>query len=142
MEERQKPVPVLDDLSRVYWEAGGEGRLLIQRCRGCGEHQFYPRGHCVHCFGRDLDWVQASGAGRLHTFSVVHRTSDPAFADDVPYVFAIVELDEGPRLTVNVIDTPLSELCCDMPVRVVFSRLTDEIAVPNATASTERQEEP
>ena len=140
-EQPKKPVPVLDDLSRVYWDAAGEGRLLIQRCRACGEHQFYPRGHCVHCFGSDLEWVRASGTGRLHTFSVVYRTSDPTLAEDLPYVFAIVELDEGPRLTVNVVDTPPSELLCDMPVRVVFTRLSDEIALPNATARTNRQEE-
>jgi uncharacterized OB-fold protein len=128
-----RPLPVLDDLSRVYWGAACEGRLLLQRCQACGEHQFYPRRHCVHCFAPDPDWVEAKGTGRLHTFSVVHRTSAPGFAGDVPYVFAVVELDEGPRLTANVLDTPLDELACDLPVRVVFTRVSDEIALPNVT---------
>jgi uncharacterized OB-fold protein len=128
-----KPLPILDDLSRVYWEAAREERLVIQRCPACGEHQLYPRGHCSHCFAPGPEWVEAKGTGRLHTFSVVHRTSDAAFADDVPYVFGIVELDEGPRLTVNVVDTPLDELECDMAVRIVFTRATDEISLPNAT---------
>ena len=134
MSEYVKPLPVLgDDLSRAYWEAAREGRLLVQRCRACGEHQLYPRGHCVHCFAPDPEWVEAKGTGRLHTFSVVHRTATPGFADEVPYVFGIVELDEGPRLTVNVVDTPLEELRCDLPVRVVFTRVTDELALPNVT---------
>ena len=128
-----KPLPILDDLSRVYWEAAREGRLLVQRCRACGEHQFYPRRHCVHCFAPEPEWVEAKGTGRLHTFSVVHRTATPGFAEEVPYVFGIVELDEGPRLTVNVVDTPLEELRCDLPVRVVFTRVTDELALPNVT---------
>jgi hypothetical protein len=132
--EEGKPLPVLgDDLSRAYWEAAREGRLLIQRCSACGEHQFYPRGHCVHCSASGPEWVEAKGTGRLHTFSVVHRTATPGFQDDVPYVFGIVELDEGPRLTVNVVDTPHEELACDMPVRLVFVQATDEIVLPNVT---------
>lgn len=134
MSEYVKPLPVLgDDLSRAYWGAAREGRLLVQRCRACGEHQFYPRRHCVHCFAPDPEWVEAKGTGRLHTFSVVHRTATPGFAEEVPYVFGIVELDEGPRLTVNVVDTPLEELRCDLPVRVVFTRVTDELALPDVT---------
>ncbi len=135
MSEYAKPLPVLDDLSRVYWKAAREGRLLLQRCRACGEHQFYPRRHCVHCFAPDTEWVDAKGTGRLHTFSVVYRTATPGFGEDVPYVFAIVELEEGPRLTVNVVDTPLEELRCDVPVRVVFTSATDDFALPNVTLS-------
>jgi len=127
-----KPVPHPDDLSRPYWEAAREGKLLLQRCSSCGEHQFYPRPFCLACRGSELEWIEATGRGRLHTFSVVHRTADRAFAADVPYVFAVVELDEGPRLTVNVVDTALETLECDIPVRVVFTSIGDDTTVPNA----------
>jgi uncharacterized OB-fold protein len=134
MAEHGKPLPVLgDELSAGYWGAAREGRLLIQRCATCGEYQFYPRGHCVHCFADAPEWVEAKGTGRLHTFSVVHRTATPGFAGEVPYVFGVVELDEGPRLTVNVVDTPLDELACDLPVRIVYTKATDEITLPNVT---------
>jgi uncharacterized OB-fold protein len=123
---------VPDDLSRPYWEGAREGKLVLQRCKSCGEHQFYPRPFCVACRGSDLEWVEASGRGRLHTFSVVHRTADRAFAAEVPYAFAVVELDEGPRLTVNVVDTPLDALRCDAPVRMVFTDLDDRTTIPNA----------
>jgi uncharacterized OB-fold protein len=135
----EKPLPVLgDELSRTYWEAAREGRLLIQRCAACGEYQFYPRGHCVRCFEPKPEWVEAKGTGRLHTFSVVQRTATAAFAEDVPYAFGIVELDEGPRLTVSVVDTPLEELACGMPVRIVFTSATAEITLPNVTRTEAR----
>ena len=127
-----KPLPVLDDLSRPYWEAARKGTLLLQRCATCGRHQFYPRPFCLSCAGSDLEWVEATGTGTLHTFAVVHRTADPAFADDVPYVFAVVELSEGPRLTVNVVDTPSESLRCDMRVRIIFADVGDDAAIPNA----------
>ena len=129
-----KPLPVPDDLSRPYWEAARDGTLLLQRCTSCGTHQFYPRPFCLACSGSDLEWVEATGKGSLHTFAVVHRTADPAFADDVPYVFAVVKLSEGPHLTVNVVDTPAESLRCDMPVQIVFTDIGDA-AVPNVRGS-------
>jgi uncharacterized OB-fold protein len=126
-----KPVPVPDDLTAPYWRAAREGRLVLQRCSSCGEHQFYPRPFCLACRSTDLEWVDATGRGRLQAFSVVHRTADRAFAGDAPYVFGVVELDEGPHLTVNVLDTALDSLRCDMPVRVVFTEVDGAIALPN-----------
>ena len=126
-----RPLPVVDDLTKPYWDAASEGRLLLQRCASCGEHQFYPRPFCLACEGDDLEWVEASGRGRLHTFSVVHRTADAAFQPMLPYAFGVVRLDEGPFLTVDVVDTPLEDLRCDLPVRIVFTEV-DGVALPNA----------
>jgi uncharacterized OB-fold protein len=117
------PVPIPDAHSAAYWEAAADGRLLIQRCSACGAHQFYPRQHCVQCFAADPAWVEARGTGRLHTFTVVHKTPNAEFAHACPYVFAIVELDEGPRIATRVVDVELDALRCDMPVRVVFGDL-------------------
>jgi uncharacterized protein len=125
-----RPAPIPDELSEVYWKAAAEEKLVLQRCTVCGEHQFYPRGHCSHCFAFELEWVTASGHGVLHTYSVVYRTASSVFQGRVPYVFAIAELEEGPRLTVNVIDTPLEDLRCDMPVEVVFDHETDDFVLP------------
>jgi len=75
MSEYVKPLPVLgDDLSRAYWEAAREGRLLVQRCRACGEHQLYPRGHCVHCFAPDPEWVEAKGTDGMKR---LYRSPEP-----------------------------------------------------------------
>jgi len=115
---RPKPVPLTDGLSREYWDAARDGTLLIQRCAACGAHQFYPRRHCTKCFAPDPDWVAASGRGTLHTFSVVYRSANPEFADDCPYVFAIVELEEGVRMATRIVQADPDELACDAPVRV------------------------
>jgi uncharacterized OB-fold protein len=133
MAESGKPLPISDEVSAPYWDAAREGRLLLQRCTACGRHQFYPRGHCAGCFADAPEWVEAAGTGRLHTFTVVHRTAAAGFRDEVPYAFAIVELDEGPRMTANVVDTPLDSLRCDMAVHVVFTPAGDAV-LPNVTA--------
>lgn len=74
----------------------------------------------MHCGSAEVEWLEAAGTGRLHTFSVIHRTPNEEFAPFTPYVFAIVELDEGPRMATNIVDVPHAELACEMPVRVVF----------------------
>jgi uncharacterized protein len=119
--------PLADGLSAAYWDAARDGTLLIQRCARCGRHQFYPRAHCAACFAPDPAWVPASGRGRLHTYTVSYRTPNAEFAADCPYVLAIIELDEGPRLTARILGEAgdLSDgLGCDARVRVVFTPRT------------------
>jgi len=112
--------PITDQRSQEWFHAAARGELLIQRCADCEAFQWYPRGHCAACGSPNVDWHQAQGTGTLHTFSVVHRTPNAEFADETPYVFAIVELVEGVRLTTRIVDVPFEELRCDMPVKVVF----------------------
>jgi uncharacterized protein len=125
MNEDQIPVtdahpPITDHLSEEWFAAAADHRLLIQRCSACDNTQFYPRRLCVHCGSDHVEWLQAAGTGRLHTFSVIHRTPNQEFAPFTPYVFAIVELDEGPRMATNVIGVSHEELRCDMSVKAVF----------------------
>ena len=130
--------PLADGLSAAYWDAARDGTLLIQRCARCGRHQFYPRAHCAACFAPDPAWVPASGRGRLHTYTVIYRTPNAEFAADCPYVLAIVELDEGPRLTARILgeagDLP-DGLACDARVRVVFTPRTDDKTASDNTAT-------
>jgi uncharacterized OB-fold protein len=122
--------PIADAHSAKWWEAAADGRLLLQRCNACGARQFYPRAHCTSCLAPDPAWVEASGTGTLHTFTVVRKTPNAAFADDCPYVFAIVELDEGPRVTTRIVDADPAVLRCDQPVRVVFPEIDGEPVLP------------
>lgn len=131
--ERTVVVPEPDDSSEPYWRAARERRLLIQRCRACGVHQFYPRPFCVRCLAPDPEWVAARGTGRIQTFSIVHRTSDLRFADDVPYALAIVTLDEDVQMTARIVDAPFERLRCDLPVRVVFEDVAPDVALPQFT---------
>jgi uncharacterized OB-fold protein len=134
MSESAKPLPILDGLSRQWFEAAAEGRLLIQRCTACGRFQFYPRVHCVHCFAADPEWHEASGKGTLHTFRVIYQSANPEFAEDCPYVLAIVDLEEGVRMTSRVVDVAEEDIACDMPLRVTFGE-TDGVALPLFTAA-------
>jgi uncharacterized OB-fold protein len=120
MHEQTSILPITDRRSEEWFAAAAEGRLLVQRCTACGRHQFYPRRHCAACGVLDVEWTEATGTGRLHTFTVVHRTPNAEFGARTPYVFAIVELDEGPRMTTSIVGVPFDRLRCDMPVHVVF----------------------
>ncbi|MFN2545727.1 MAG: Zn-ribbon domain-containing OB-fold protein [Actinomycetota bacterium] len=112
------PQPDLE--TQPYWDAAREGRLLIKRCRTCAEAFFYPRTYCPRCWSQDTEWQNSSGRGRVYTFTVVHQNDLPPFNQRVPYVVAIVELDEGVRLTSNIEGVDPDEVACDMPVQVAF----------------------
>jgi uncharacterized protein len=120
-----RPVPWPDTRTAPFWEAAAQGRLLVQECGDCNTLQFYPRGHCVRCLGPNVGWREASGRATLHTYSVVHRAESKEFAADVPYVLAIVDLEEGVRMTSRVIDVEPGRVRCDMPLQVVFRKLED-----------------
>ena len=105
--------------SQPFFDAAREGRLLIQKCAACGRYQFYPRKICVHCGSLDVEWADASGRGVVHTFTVVHRGM-PGWREEGPYVAAIVQLDEGVRMTTNIVECAASDVKIEMPVEVVF----------------------
>ncbi|MFI7015557.1 Zn-ribbon domain-containing OB-fold protein [Streptomyces sp. NPDC050164] len=96
-------LPEPDAFTRTYWDAAAEGRLLIRRCRACGRAHHYPREFCPHCWSEDVVWEPASGRATLYTWSVVHRNELPPFAERTPYVAAVVDLAEGPRMMTEVV---------------------------------------
>ncbi|HEV7801491.1 MAG TPA: OB-fold domain-containing protein, partial [Burkholderiales bacterium] len=94
----ERPIPVPDAATAPYWSAANEGRLVLPRCTACSRWHFYPRALCPYCSSDKLEWQSASGRGEVYSYTVVHRAPSPAFAAEVPYVVAIVELEEGPHL--------------------------------------------
>lgn len=128
-EEWAKPLPQPDGVSARYWEAAAEGKLLIQRCPHCGEHQFYPRALCTTC-GGDPEWVEAAGRGTVHTFTVVRQMGMRPFRDELPYVVAMIELDEGPRIMGNVTDCDPESVEIGTPVEVHFVRVDETTGIP------------
>ena len=117
MTERAFPVP--DAVSLPFWEGIAKGVLRVQRCGACGRHVFYPRAVCPYCASSELDWVDASGRGRIHSYTVVHR-APPEYRDEVPYVVALVELDEGVRMMTRLIDVEPAGMRVDLPVEVAI----------------------
>lgn len=127
--EYRKPLPQPNENSRPFWEGTRAHELRLQRCRQCGKHIFYPRAVCPSCLSERLEWVTAGGEGKIYSYTVVRRAMHPAFQDDVPYVLAIVELDEGPRLTTNIVAAALDEVRVDMRVRAAYDDVTPEITL-------------
>jgi len=93
-------------------------RFTLPRCEGCGKFHFYPRPVCPHCQGAKLAWAEASGKGAVYSHSTVHRAPSPEFKDDVPYVVAIVETDEGPHLLSRVVGISPEKVSIGMRLRV------------------------
>lgn len=125
----EKPLPKPSPISRPFWEGTKAHQLRLQHCRDCGQHIFYPRSLCPFCLSENLEWVTASGRGKVYSYTVVRRAMHPAFREDVPYVFAIVELEEGPRLTTNIVGCPPEEVKVEMPVRATYEDVTPEITL-------------
>lgn len=121
------PTPDLE--TQPFWDAAREGRLLIERCRSCGKAFFYPRPFCPSCWSDDVEWEEASGRATLYTWSVVHRNDLRPFAERVPYVAAIVDLAEGPRMITNLVDCRFEELEIGMPLEAEFRPISDEVTI-------------
>ena len=127
-----RPLPDRDSaVDAQFWEAASEGRLLVQECADCGHRQFFPREWCHLCGSSAVEWLESAGTGHVHTYTVIRRATElPAFAEDVPYVVAYVELDEGVRVCSNVVGCPPDEVEVGLPVEVTFDRVTEELALP------------
>ena len=124
--------PVPQPESDFYWEKCKAHELWLRHCRACDQTYFYPRDICPGCFSRDTDWIQSSGRGTVHTFCIVHRGPNPAFAAKVPYVPAIIDLEGGARMPTNLVEVEAdpSVIKCGMPVEVGFEDLDDKISLP------------
>jgi uncharacterized OB-fold protein len=124
------PIPVPSPASRPFWDAAREKRLVVPKCRACNSTWFPPTPVCPSCGTADHEWVQLSGRGTVFSFVVMHRVYHPGFADKVPYVVAVIELEGGPRLLSNVVGIAPHEVRCDMPVRVTFDERRGEMTIP------------
>jgi hypothetical protein len=130
-EEYRKPLPQPSETSRPFWQGTQARELRLQQCRDCGKRIFYPRAICPFCLSEHLDWVVATGKGKVYSYTVVRRAMHPAFQEDVPYVLAIVELDEGPRLTTNIVGVEPEDVRVDMPVQAAYDDVTSDITLLN-----------
>ena len=126
----EKPVPPIDPWTKPYWDAAQVHKLLLQFCPACQSHIFYPRRYCPSCFSEQLEWVESPGKGKVYSFTVVHNNAPSAFLADMPYIIAVVKLDEGVQMMTNLIGCDPASVYCEMPVRVAFERLTEEITLP------------
>ena len=123
-------IPAATDLTRPYWENARDGRLVTQRCGHCGQLWHPPLPACPHCHSTDLGWQQVSGTGTVYTYTVVRHATHAALAAHIPYVIAIVELIEGPRIVTGIIGCDCGDVRAGMEVQVRFEAVTDEVTLP------------
>jgi uncharacterized OB-fold protein len=130
MAEYLKPVPMPDHVTGKFWEAAKQHKLIVQRCIDCGARQFFPQSYCRCCLSENIEWSEASGRGKIYSYTIIHRPPSSAFQEDVPYTVALVELDEGVRMMSNIIDIEPEDVRVDMPVEVVFEDISSTISLP------------
>ena len=109
------------------WDVALEA-MIDQRCSDCGTLRHLPRYQCAECGSTAYEWAHVTGRGTLYSWTVTHQIFHPAF--DVPFVAAVIELDEGVRFVSQLIDADPAQLELDAPVRVTFKRVTDDFQTP------------
>src|SRR5579862_4487188 len=124
----RRPAPLLTDDNAVFWDAAAEGRLVAQRCAGCGRLRHPPRPMCPHCHSLDVEVVTLSGRGHVYSYAILHHPPHPDF--DYPVLGVLVDLDEGVRVVSNLTDAAPGEVRIGMPVEVHFVPTAGGVTVP------------
>ena len=126
--EVTRPAPILTDDNHFFWDAAREGRLVAQRCRGCGRLRHPPRPMCPQCHSLLFDIVDLTGDGVIYSYAILHHPQNPAF--EYPVIAALVELEEGVRVLSNLVDVRPGDIAIGMPVAVAFRPTRHDAAVP------------
>jgi len=125
---KPRPAPTPEPEAAPFWSAALEGRLVVQRCSSCGHAQLYPCVRCVRCHG-EVEFVEASGKGTVYSFTVIRQNYTRPFRDWMPYVVALVDLAEGPRVMTNVVGCDPEEVSIGMAVRARFEPVSEHAAI-------------
>jgi hypothetical protein len=127
----EKPKPrTFDPIDSAFWQNCQDGTLRFQRCSACDAWRFLPRYICANCGSADYEWSPSSGKGHVFSWTVTHQALHPAFADEVPFVAAIIELEEGVRMATRLVDCAPETVALDMPVEITFERIADDFLLP------------
>ena len=123
-------LPVIDAESAPFWEGTRAHTFLIRHCNACGRDHFFPRHACPHCWSDHCDWRPASGRGRIYSYTVIHHNENPPFKEMLPYIVALIDLEEGVRVTSNIVECTPDVIHVGMPVEVVYQPITDVVTLP------------
>ena len=126
----KKPLPVMQPWTEEFWKATKQHKLLVQECGDCKEKIFYPRKYCPECWSSNLGWSEASGKAKVFSHTVTMDMVEPKFMEDLPYVLAMVDLEEGVRMMTRIVDCDPEDVHIGMDVEVTFQDITDEFALP------------
>ncbi len=121
----QKPSPHADGASQPYWEGANQGKLLLQKCGGCGRIRHYPQVTCSACYSTESHSITAAGTGTIHSWTISHHAFHPGFADDLPYALVTVDLAEGVRAMGRLDGLAFDQLKIGLPVKATFPKGDD-----------------
>ena len=124
-----KPIPRPSTTTRPFWDGLNERKVQIQRCEGCDTWVFYPRTRCPSCLSDQLIWREVSGRGVLYTYTLARQPTAPHFADETPQQLAVVELDEGVRMTSTLVNVEPSDIVIGMRLQPYFDQVTDAVTL-------------
>ena len=130
MSQYSKPLPIILEDGKEYWEGCKRHEVLIQRCRDCGEVQFPHRTVCSHCFSTAVESLKASGKGTVYSFTTVYRAPIEGFESDLPYTIVIVDMDEGTRMMSRIVECEPEHVSIGMKIEVVFDDVTADVSLP------------
>jgi len=130
MNAYDKLVPSPTPDTQPYWDGLDEHRLRLQRCADCGKVRHYPRPVCDACWSMHADWVDASGTGTVHSWTITHYAFHPGLKGDLPYILLTVDLPEGVRMNARARGIAAADLRLGMPVRVAFETVKDGLTLP------------
>jgi uncharacterized protein len=127
--QRKIPAPEASPETQAFWDGAAQGKLLLKKCRSCGEVHYYPRTLCPFCGSDATEWLPAAGTGTLYSYSVMRRA-------EVPYAIAYVTLDEGPTMMTNLVECDFDRLKIGQRMKVVFTPTDGGAAVPTFTPAS------
>lgn len=104
--------------SKLFWEKARQGVLWLQHCQNCTRYVFYPRERCPYCLEESLQWQAVSGRGRVYTYTVVRTSALPEWDRKVPYIYAVIETEEGIKMAGNIVQCNWEELRIGLPVKM------------------------
>jgi hypothetical protein len=108
------PAPQGGPETKAFWDAASEGKLLIKRCKACGEPHYFPRALCPFCFSDQTVWEESAGEGEIYSYSLMRKSATG------PYAIGYVTLKEGPSVLTNFVDCDFAALSIGQKVKVVF----------------------
>lgn len=127
-----KPLPEINDLTRPFWSAAKEGRLMMQKCGACQTVNFHPKPWCIECGSRDLKWTEMKPEGTIYSFTISRTVAMnfPGWADELPLLFCLIDLDEGARMYAQVTYCTPDAIHIGMRVKAYFKVISDEAGIP------------
>lgn len=125
-----KPTPIIDADSKPYWDSAKSGKLVMQYSKDSDEYFLYSRSLTNTLNDKNITWKEVTGRGEIYSFTYVHTPAGEAFKNDVPYIVALITLEEGARIIANIEVEDNRRVKIGDKVYVYFEKISEELTIP------------